>query len=283
MDAGTPSRTAQGAAMHRAAHQLLDAPLVFEDPLAIRVVGSEAEAELRSGKNWHGLRSNGMRAFIAVRSRVAEDCLAEAIARGTSQYVLLGAGLDTFAYRHPGSRPELRIFEVDHPSTQAWKRSRLAEANIPAGANITYVPIDFEVDSLGERLTACGFDFTRPAACAWLGVTPYLPRETVLATLRYFAGAMARGSDIIFDFAEPDDGRDPAHTAAIAALAERVASLGEPLRSFFEPDLFRRELPLMGYTRIRDLDADALNTTYFTGRPDDLYLRGRGHVIVAGT
>src|ERR1700761_2639959 len=131
MQLNTPSRTAQGAAMHRAAHQLIDKPTVFTDPLALRIIGAEAATELRAGRDAHALtQAQGLRLFIAVRSRFTEDCLAEAIARGVHQYVLLGAGLDTFAYRAP--RDGLRVFEVDHPATQGWKRERLKEISVTA-------------------------------------------------------------------------------------------------------------------------------------------------------
>jgi O-methyltransferase involved in polyketide biosynthesis len=131
MEALTPSRTAQGAAMHRAAHQLLDTPPIFEDPLAVRIIGPEAEQELRGGTDWHARdRAGGLRAFIAMRSRLAEDGLSSAVARGIRQYVLLGAGLDTFAYRAGDGFSGVTIFEIDHPATQAWKRARLEELAI---------------------------------------------------------------------------------------------------------------------------------------------------------
>src|SRR4029077_12503452 len=140
-----PSKTAFRVALRRAAHQILDDPKVFADPLALSIVGASAE-ELRSNPNSQSGIARGMRAFMAVRSRYAEDGLAAAFRDGTRQYVVLGAGLDTFAYRNP--YPGLRVFEVDFPSTQAWKRGRLEAEKIPIPESMTFAPIDFESQTL---------------------------------------------------------------------------------------------------------------------------------------
>ncbi len=187
MDQNQPSRTALGAALHRAAHQLVDTPPVFVDPLAVRIVGGETEHVLAYAQEDEAARA-GLRAFIAARSRFTEDCLAEACDRGVRQYVLLGAGLDTFAYRSSARFPGLRVFEVDHPATQGWKRERLAAAGISIPPSLTYVPVDFDREILSERLAHAGFEALAPALFAWLGVTPYLTSESVLATLSWVAG-----------------------------------------------------------------------------------------------
>ncbi|HEY5337516.1 MAG TPA: SAM-dependent methyltransferase [Rhizomicrobium sp.] len=281
MKANSPSVTAQGAAMHRAAHQLLDHPPIFEDPLALRIIGLEAEAELRSGGARHtDGRGQGLRAFIATRSRFSEDALAASIEQGVSQYVLLGAGLDTFAYRASRKYPGLRVFEVDHPATQAWKREKLNDAGIEIPAALTYAPVDFESETLAEGLARAGFDQTKPALFAWLGVVPYLTHEAIMATLRFIAG-LPRGSEVIFDYGEPIDVRDPAHQAAALAMAERVAASGEPFRSFFMPQDLARDIAALGFSHVEDFGADALNARYFAGRKDDLKLLGRGHLMTA--
>jgi methyltransferase (TIGR00027 family) len=148
MISAQPSRTAMRVAMRRAAHQLLDDPLVFDDPLAIPILGREMAAAVRAdpGQFEKGRLSSYMRAFFAARSRFAEDQLAAARAAGVQQYVILGAGLDTFAYRDPSPALPLRVWEVDHPATQAWKRERLAESAIPVPGNLTFAPADFERD-----------------------------------------------------------------------------------------------------------------------------------------
>jgi len=135
-----------------------------------RLFGLEAEAELRRGQDWHGHAAPGLRAFIVARSRLTEDLLAEAAGQGTRQYVVLGAGLDTYGYRQSRGRPPLSIFEVDHPATQAWKRARLKEANLAIPANVFHAPVDFEREPLDAGLRSANFDFDRPAFVAWLGV-----------------------------------------------------------------------------------------------------------------
>ena len=282
MEALTPSRTAQGAAMHRAAHQLVDAPPVSSDPLAVRIIGPEAAEELRNGSDWRaGDRVGGLRAFIAMRSRFAEEGLAEAVSRGVRQYVLLGAGLDTFAYRAGESFSGLTIFEIDHPATQAWKRARLAEVGISAPANLVYAPVNFESETLADGLARAGFDFSRPAFFAWLGVTPYLSHATVMETLKYIVTSTAAGSEIVFDYTQPVEALDAAQRANFEAMAERVAAAGEPFKSSFDPAALARDLSALGFSAVEDFDANALNPRYFANRADGLKLRGRAHVLKA--
>ncbi|HEY4123562.1 MAG TPA: class I SAM-dependent methyltransferase [Rhizomicrobium sp.] len=280
MEANRPSLTAQGAALHRAAHQLIDEPPVFADPLALRIIGPEAEAEIRAGGERHALKTAArMRAFLAVRSRYTEDCFAEAMARGLEQYVVLGAGLDTFAYRAPSAG--LRIFEVDHPATQQWKRERLKGAAISIPETLAYAPVDFERETLDEGLGRAGFDFAKPAFFAWLGVVPYLTRDAIMATLGFVARDLKPQSEILFDYAEPLEGREPSGSQAIAELAKRVAEIGEPLRSFFTPYDLERDLRALGFSTIENADTAMLNARYFAGRDDGLALGGAAHIMRA--
>ncbi|MBI3676404.1 MAG: class I SAM-dependent methyltransferase [Proteobacteria bacterium] len=282
MEHHQPSRTAQGAALHRAAHQLLDRPLVFEDPLVLRMVGAEAEAALRSGTDPHsGRERRGLRAFLVVRSRYSEDCLSEAYARGVHQYVLLGAGLDTFAYRAAAKFPELKIFEVDHPATQGWKRARLAQERVAIPRAVVYTPVDFERETLADGLARAGFETTKPALFAWLGVVPYLTDDAVKNTLRFIAQTMPQGSAVIFDYSEPADWHNAEERAAFQAMAERVAQAGEPFRSFYRPEELSHALTAMGFSQTRDLDATELNARYFSSRDDGMRLGGRGHLMHA--
>ena len=268
--------------MHRAAHQLLDVPPLFKDPLAMRIIGAEAAKELRSGGDWHSRdRVGGLRAFIAMRSRFAEDGLAAAVARGVRQYVLLGAGLDTFAYRADESFSGVAVFEIDHPATQAWKRARLADAAIAIPHNVTYAPVNFETETLADGLTRAAFDFGKPAFFSWLGVTPYLTCEAVMDTLNFIATSTSPGSEIVFDYSQPVEALNAVQRANFAAMAERVAAAGEPFRCFFEPTLLARDLYALGFSHVEDLDADALNPRYFADRSDGLKLRGRAHVVKA--
>ena len=165
MDQGKASVTALGSAVARAIHQLVDDdPKVFLDPVAVRLVESSAPGAVEAGMS----RARG--AVAVIRSRFAEDELAIAAMQGIDQYVILGAGLDTFAYRQPQYAGALHIYEVDHPATQAWKRECLAKADIPLPSNLSWVPVDFECQTLPEQLAAAGFDGSHPAVFSWLGV-----------------------------------------------------------------------------------------------------------------
>jgi methyltransferase (TIGR00027 family) len=171
MQPGQPSLTARGAAGHRAAHQLLEDGRIFRDPLAVRILGGDPDEIAREAEAAPSRRP--MRLFIAVRTRFAEDALAAAAERGARQLVVLGAGLDTFAHRNPHEGAGLRVFEVDHPATQAWKRARLAEAGLAAPPSLTFAPVDFERQTLADGLAAAGFDPAAPSFFTWLGVVPY--------------------------------------------------------------------------------------------------------------
>ena len=281
MRSDRPSATAYRVAMARAAHQILDQPLVLDDPLALRIVGAGAEASIRSDPRRHQSGfGRALRSFLVARSRCAEDSLAAAVAGGVDQYVLLGAGLDTFAYRNPYPEGTLRVFEVDFPSTQAWKRRLLAAAGIPVPPSLTFVPVDFETQTLAERLQLCGFRADRPACFSWLGVSMYLTREVVLSTLAFVA-QRPPGSSITFDYMLPPRTLPFVRRLAFYWLARRVAAAGEPWRTWFDSAELARELRGLGFTRLEDLDSEALNARYFAGRAHRLGGRSLGRVINA--
>src|SRR5215472_8729312 len=228
MQDNRPSVTARAVAMLRAAHQLYDHPTVLDDPVALAILGPETRKTLRSRRRrlLTGL-SRRLRAFLVARSRVAEDALAEAVTRDVRQYVILGAGLDTFAYRNPYPATQLRVFEVDHPATQAWKRRQLAAAGVALPESLTFVPVDFESQSLAERLADAGLRAAEPVFFSWLGVTMYLTRAAVLATLDYVAQLPA-GSGIVFDYAVPPATLSLIRRVVVHAVMRRVAAAGEP-------------------------------------------------------
>jgi len=258
METGQPSRTAWGAARHRAAHQLLEGGRIFADPLAVPILGETPEI-LRADAAAHPERTP-LRFFIAARSRFAEDRLAEGVAeRGVAQLVVLGAGFDTQAYRN--RLPGLRIFEVDHPATQAWKRARLAEAGIAVPPALTFAPVDFEREELRERLLASGFDPQRRSFFAWLGVVPYLSAGAIRATLAMIAG-LPGGAEVLFDYGEPAEGLSGRALAAHRDLADRVAAAGEPLRTQFVPETLHAQLGELGFTAIEDCGAVELAGLY---------------------
>lgn len=276
MEAGQPSRTAFGAARLRAAHQVLEGGSIFSDPLALRIIGADA----RSLGSDADATTAGLRRFIAARSHFAEDSLAAARAAGTRQLVVLGAGLDTYAYRNPA--PDLRVFEVDHPATQAWKRQLLADAAIAIPESLTFVPVDFERDSLAQALRDAGFDESRRGFFTWLGVVPYLSRPALAATLRYLAG-LPGGAEMVFDYTNPPASvADPARRAALAAVNDSVAAMGEVVRSEFESETLHAELGALGFATIEDLGPAQIATRFFGtpagGRSD----RG-AHILRAAT
>ena len=271
-----PSRTALRVALRRAAHQLVDArPLVFEDPLAVRILGPAAAEELkRTPRSERRPFSAGLRAWLVARARFAEDVLAASLRdHGTRQYLVLGAGLDTFAIRNPF--PELRVFEVDHPSTQAWKRDQLKAAGLEIPENAQLVPVDFEQQSLPDQLAAAGFDPALPTVTAWLGVVPYLTSEAFASTCR-FLGTFAPGSAVIFDYGQPRSALPPVEQLMHDSLAARVAQAGEPFQLFFTPAALAAELHRLGLTVVEDLGRAELNARYFAERRDGLGLRGQG-------
>ena len=265
--------------MRRAAHQLYDErPLVFADPLALRVLSEDARAELSKREELERTPSaRMMRAFLCARSRFAEDALERAVAAGVRQYVVLGAGLDTFAVRSALTErpidPGLRIFEVDHPATQAWKRGCLEQSGVHVPDTVTFVPVDFEQEELMARLLASAFDRTAPAFCSWLGVVPYLTREAAVGTLRAL-GTLPTGSGAAFDYAVARESLSPKQQAMFDWLAERVARAGEPFRLGFDPVELRELLRECGFGRLEDLDGDAISARYFAGRADGLTVRG---------
>jgi methyltransferase (TIGR00027 family) len=278
MQAAKPSRTAWAAARYRAAHQLLDEGRIFTDPLAVRILGEDAESIVREPEEQpSGPR---MRLFIAVRTRFAEDALSAAIERGTRQLVILGAGLDTFAYRSP-LRDRIRIFEVDYAATQAWKRQLLQNAAIPIPDSLNYVPIDFEREALPDVLASAHFDPQEQTFFTWLGVVPYLTPEAMRKTLGFIA-SLPGGAHVVFDYSDPPDSLPADLRMDHERRAARVAELGEPFVNYLEAERLRAELMALGFTEIEDLGPAQIAARYFPNWQGTAPARG-GHVVRANT
>jgi methyltransferase (TIGR00027 family) len=270
MKTGRASKTALRVAIRRAAHQLIDRPTVLDDPIAVRLIGQGYARDME--RAMHKV-ARDFRCYIAARSRYVEDRLADAVASGVTQYVVLGAGLDTFAYRNPFAA--LHVFEVDFPATQEWKRTLLTEAVIELPANLTFVPLDFEHQTLAEGLAKADFDNRLPAFFGWLGVAPYLTLEAFRATLGVMAQLPA-GSAVSFDYASSPKTLSPERRKVFDGLSKRVAAAGEPFRLFLLPEEMEQELHRAGFQRIEQVDSDGLNVRYFKDRADGLKLSGAG-------
>ena len=262
MRQGEASRTALGAAGHRAAHQVLEGGRIFADPLALAILGDDAAEAIATARERPERRP--LRLFVAMRSRFAEDAARRAIDLGARQIVALGAGLDTFAYRLKPLEG-LRVFEVDLPSTQLDKRRRLAWAQVGEPPWVAYINHDFQRGSLTAALLADGFDNARRAFVFWLGVTPYLTEDAVFATL----GELARlpgGAEVVFDYANPPDSiADAAARHYFREMSARVASAGEPFRCFLDTGALHWRARRLGFVEIEDLDRAALANRYMPG------------------
>ena len=278
MQESLPSRTALRVALRRAAHQIYDAkPLILNDPFAVPLLGPAHRAELERTPQRPGrTHSKSLRAWVVARSRFAEDELAASILTGATQYVVLGAGLDTFALRNP--HPGLQVFEVDHPATQAWKRELLAAAGMTLPANAHLVPVDFERNHLATALLASGFNSQAKTIFAWLGVVPYLSSAAFRATLLFIA-TFPEGSGVIFDYGQPRAALPPLEQLAHDSLASRVQLAGEPFQLFFTPSEMATELT--AFRLITDLGSPGLNARFFTARSDTLRLVGSAGRLVS--
>jgi len=221
-----------------------------------------------------------MRIFIAVRTRFAEDALAAAVERGVSQVVVLGAGLDTLAYRSPW-QDRVRIFEVDHPATQAWKHQRLEDAAIPIPSSLTFAPIDFEHQTLADGLAAAGFDLGQQTFFTWLGVVPYLTEEAIWSTLGFVAN-LPNGGHVVFDYGNPPVSLPPEMRLSHERRAARVAELGEAWLNYFETDDLCAKLRTLGFSQVEDLGPREIAARYFPNRTSSLPDQG-GHVLRATT
>ena len=275
-----PKPTALLVAMQRAAHQLLEKPLVLDDPLALNILGAQEAQTLRFDLDkYRNPMAQRLRSSVVVRSRLAEDEWAASIERDVRQCVILGAGLDTSAYKHhdaPG-----RVFEVDLPATQAWKRARLREVGIAIPASLSYVPVDFETVSLAEGLARTGFDAGQPAFFSWLGVTMYLDEAAVFETLRFIAGC-AKGSAVLLEYVMPLAGLPSMMRIAMEQMTAQLAERGEPWKSFFEPTALAEKLTAIGFSRSRGWTPDELNQRYLAERADGLHIgAGPGRLMLA--
>jgi methyltransferase (TIGR00027 family) len=293
------SRSAISVAFARAHHHLHHEPKVLDDPYAHRLLTAAETAELRDmfvgvGRelgiqpdtgDLHALLSRTMREatgapLVLARARYAEDRLTGAIEKGVCQYVLVGAGLDTFALRRYDLRERLQVFELDHPRSQALKRERLQAAGLDVPDNLHFGAVDFQRESIADALGRLSFRRDRPAFFAWLGVTYYLTRPAIELAWRSMRAVAAPGSHLVFDFVDPEALSESA-SAAARKLRDRLRSMGEPLITAFTPSTLRAELRDAGWALVELLDAAAIDRHYLAGT--GYRIRPTNHVAWAVT
>ena len=294
------SRTALFTAFSRGYHCTNDHPRIFSDPLAFSLLSPEERgriekllmevlreanplaaagfADTQSALDWM-MQSGAAASILLSRAQYAEECLEKSMASGTVQYVMLGAGLDSFAFRRPELMDKLVLFEVDHPATQAHKRQRLAELGWAQPANLHYLPVDFTRQRLSDRLAYSRFDPGLPVFFSWLGVTYYLPRQVVLATLQEIALFALNGSSIVFDYLD-EEAFEPGKCAPrVQRMLNHVESLGEPMQSGLDPLTLAAELGLIGFDLQENLCPWDIHARWFMGRTD--HYRACEHVHFA--
>jgi methyltransferase (TIGR00027 family) len=269
------SRTAFGTAYLRAAHQLLDAqPRILEDPIAVVLLGSRGVRRIKDMvESYHIPERLALRSHVVLRSRFSEDRLAVAVRRGVTQYIILGAGFDTFAFRQPVWARTLRIIEVDHAVTQSAKRHQLAAAGLAMPENASFAAIDFEHESLHDGLVRHHVSRREPTFFSWLGVTMYLKEAAIDAVLKFVA-AFPAGSEIVLTYAPPP-GDSP------SPFDERASSLGEPWISYFETDVLEAKLRIAGFSNVEFLSSEEARARYFQQRPQDLPVPTRTNIVSA--
>ncbi len=278
----SPDSTAERVALWRAMHVLVDAaPHVLEDEIGLRLLAPDDGWRARGDMDPAG--TAGFRAAIVARARFIEDLVTEQAAAGVTQYVLLGAGLDSFAQRRSDIAGRLRIFEIDQPGTQAWKRQRLIELGYAIPDWLRFVPVDFEANqSWWEQLSGAGFDAGQPACVASTGVSMYLSKDATAATLRQLS-ALAPGSTVAMTFLIPPELVDEVDRSGLQASRKGARASGTPFVSFYQPQEMLALARAAGFTDIRHVSGSSLGERYFSGRADGLRPSSGEDFLIATT
>jgi methyltransferase (TIGR00027 family) len=281
MNEGKISRIAVNAAIMRAAHQILDdEPKILTDNITVGLVEGSSEKEILAQDRALYDALKPIRAAIVLRSRFTEDQLEQAVTSGIRQYVILRAGLDTFAFRQPTWARAVHIIETDHPQPQQFKRELLAAKGIRIPDNFEFCPIDFEHTTLSNGLAAATYDISRPSFFSWLGVTQYLTESSIESTLRFII-MMPPPTQIVFTFILPDECLAPHILPALKYVADKAASAGEPFITRFNPQYLKDWLLKLGFSSVFHLTPELANEHYFIGRTDDLQALEAEQIICA--
>jgi methyltransferase (TIGR00027 family) len=302
MDEGRVSRTALMTSFFRAYHYAHASPRIVEDSLAGTMLTAKERETIegvllkglaqrhpewvRPGADRSTLIGHAMRDLPAIpivlaRARYAEDKLDEAMRDGVGQYVIIGAGLDTFALRRPELQERLRVIEIDHPATQAFKRRRLWEAGIAVPPNLHFGPADLERECIEGVLSRMSYDRTKPAFFSWLGVTMYLTGDAIMETLRSLGDSAAAGSHLVFDYLDRSIFEPENQSYASSRVSEFVRRQGEPLISGFDPSTLGAELIPLRFRLLEDLGPAGLEERYCKDRADGLRPGQFSHVAHA--
>lgn len=287
MQSQRSSRNAQAVAAIRAAHRRYDSPLIYDDPCAYRLCGPGWRSVLRFRvlhalvfrRLLHVLRP--VHGQVLARARFAEDHLEGAVRRGVRQYIVLGAGFDSFAVRMPAWARTLRVFELDRPETLAEKRRRLERAGLGCPDNLEFVPVDFERESLDEVLGRSSFTPAAPSFFSWLGVVVYLTSESIHATLKSIESVTPPGSELVFDYMLPDHLVESRERGVIDYVRRVGMRRGEPYVSYHEPNQIATALSRRGFRLLEDLSPSGQHARYFAGRNDDLRPWASSHFVHA--
>lgn len=291
------SKTALAVAFMRAQHHLYDEPKLIEDPYAHRLLTAGEMTALTQRYVQEGLELGGPAgnsqsvlartlrtmkpvAFVLARARYAEERLALAVERGVGQYVLVGAGLDTFAFRRADMRDRLQVFELDHPQSQAFKRERLAAAGLVDPPNLHFGGVDFERESVAEALERLPFQSDQPAVFAWLGVTMYLTQAAIEGTWRALRDVAAPGSELVFDFVHADALSGTA-SPGLQKVRGRTHAVGEAIITGIDPMTLGAELEASGWTLIENLDSAEIHRRWFARRTDGYMVGTAGRLACA--
>jgi methyltransferase (TIGR00027 family) len=282
VESEAPDSSAVRVALWRALHVEVDAPPhVLEDEIGLRLAAPEDGWRSRPDMDPRG--TSGFRAAIVARARFIEDLVAEQARGGVAQYVILGAGLDTFAQRKRDISSRLRVFEVDQPGPQAWKRQRLIELGYGLPDWLRLVPVDFEAgESWWARLAAAGFDTSLPAVVVSTGVTMYISKDATLATLRQMAG-LASGSTLAMTFLLPADLVDEADRPGLEASQKGARASGTPFVSFYTPQEMLAMAREAGFKDAQHVPGTSFTARYFAHRTDGLRPSSGEDLLVATT
>lgn len=273
-----PSETAQFAAAHRAYHFMHDRPVILEDTAAIWLLGPPLNVVLRMAPLrrffWERLleKVRPISVFIVVRSRYAEDCLEQSIAAGCQQYVILGAGLDSWALLH--KEPGVTVFELDHPATQQWKEARIRSHLGRLPSSLVLVPVDFERESIAEALLTHGFDPAARAFVSWLGTIVYLTRGAIEEAFKSLVRVFPPGSQVVFDYFQPKSAMPPEDLKLFETLDQGGKRRGEPMQTLLEAEEIGETLRSAGFQVVEDLSAAEIRQRYLAQRTDGLDIPG---------